>query len=151
MPNPFDWNSLTTAPNSGDVLQPFAVIYAFIFVAGFVISTYLYYRPWTRPVGQRYRRKSVIMAMGIAMWVFGIGVFFFLIRLLQIDPLTFGRPIWMWLSVLAALLLMVVIALGSRGARKATEEQLTGKYGTRRRGHVQLRESRPIRRRNTTR
>jgi len=151
MPNPFDWKSLTTAPSSGDILQPFAVLYAIVFIAGFVVSTYLYYRPWTRPIGRLYRRKSVIRAMGAAMWVFGIGVFFFLIRLLQIDPLTFGRPFWMWLSVIAVVVLAVAIGIGSKGARKATDERLASKYGARRRGNVQVSAPRPVRRRNSTR
>ena len=41
----------------------------------------------------------------IGLIVFGLGLFFFLIRLLQINPLSFGLRIWLWLSLLAAGLL----------------------------------------------
>jgi hypothetical protein len=118
MPNPFDWDYLTTPPASGEVLDAFAVIYLAVFLVGFVVAAYLYYRPWTRPIGRMFRRRAVIKATGVAMWVFGIGLFFFLIRLLQIDPFTFGRPIWMWLSVLAVIGLAVWIGLGWNEARR---------------------------------
>jgi hypothetical protein len=35
------------------------------------------------------------------LFVFGIGLFFFLIRMLQINPFNFGMRIWLWLSLLA--------------------------------------------------
>jgi hypothetical protein len=40
----------------------------------------------------------------IGLFVFGIGLFFFLIRMLQINPFTFGLRIWLWVSFLAFLI-----------------------------------------------
>jgi hypothetical protein len=103
MPNPFDWDYLTTPPASGDVLDAWTIIFLAFFLVGFVFAAYTYYRPWTKPFGRLFRRRAVMKVCNIAMWIFGAGLFFFLIRLLQINPLTFGEPIWLWLCFLAAL------------------------------------------------
>ncbi|MBA2248075.1 MAG: hypothetical protein H0W23_08095 [Chloroflexia bacterium] len=120
MTNPFDWDYLTTPPTSGEVLGPFSTLYLVIFATGFIAAAYLYYRPWTKPVGTYVRRKTVRKASNMALWVFGTGMFFFLVRMLQINPFTFGERIWMYLSFAALLLLLSVFALRFRAARKAT-------------------------------
>src|SRR5262249_25448606 len=51
---------------------------------------------------------------GWAMTVFGLGLFFFAIRWLQIDPLSFGMRIWLWLSWLALLVLAGLVAYDVR-------------------------------------
>lgn len=114
MPNPFDWDYLTTPPTSDEVLDVFSIIYFVVFLVGFVAAAYVYYRPWTKPFGRIFRRKAVKRACNIAMWVFGVGLFFFLIRLLQINPLSFGEPIWMWLSVLAVVVMTIWFAIAAR-------------------------------------
>lgn len=150
MQNPFDWEYLTTPPASGDVFDAFTIVYLALFLAGFVIAAYLYYRPWTKPFGKLFRRRAVIKATGIAMWIFGIGMFFFLIRLLQINPLTFGEPFWMWLSFLAILVLFAWIGLSWTGARKARMSQpgLTQPHA-RRAAPLTQQAKRPVRRKTT--
>jgi hypothetical protein len=152
MPNSFDWDELTTPPTSGDVLEPFAVAYLVLFLLGFIAAAYLYYRPWTQPFGRWFRRRAVIRAANIAMWVFGTGLFFFLIRLLQIDPLTFGRPIWMWLSVLAVVALVILIALSWGRARADAEAgRDSARAGRRRAAGAGPTANRPVRRKSTLR
>jgi uncharacterized membrane protein len=129
MPNPFDWDYLTSQPASDDVLDAFTIIYAVVFILGFVASAYLYYRPWTKPFGRMFRRKAVIAASGLAMWVFGIGFFFFLIRLLQINPLTLGEPIWMWLSILAVIGMGILVALNWRRSQASGQGASRGRTG----------------------
>jgi hypothetical protein len=46
-----------------------------------------------------------------ALLVFGAGLFFFVVRALQINPFTFAMRFWMWLTVLGLLVLIVLIAL----------------------------------------
>lgn len=121
MPNPLSWDYLTTQPASGDVLDGFTIVYAALMLLGFVVSAYLYYRPWTKPFGTMFRRRSVLKATTIGMWVFGIGLFFFLIRLLQINPFTFGEPIWMWLSLLAVVALLVMIGMSWNSSRVSAQ------------------------------
>ncbi len=153
MPNPFDWDYLTTMPASGDVLDAFTIIYVVVFLGGFVAAAYLNSRPWTKPFGSMFRRKSVRRASGVAMWVFGIGFFFFLIRLLQINPISFGNPIWMWLSVLALVVMAVWIGLSWSSARKAAATASAAQTAHARRGKpvVTQQTRRPVKRTTTLR
>ena len=129
MPNPFSWDYLTTQPASDDVLDGFTIVYAAVMLLGFVVAAYLHYRPWTKPFGTMFRRRSVLRATTIAMWVSGIGLFFFLIRLLQINPFTFGEPIWMWLSLLAVVALLVMIGASWNSSRVAAQTPQVGSRG----------------------
>ena len=119
MPNPFSWSYLTTQPASDDVLDGFTIVYAIVMLVGFIIAAYVHYRPWTKPFGRMFRRRAVLRATLLAMWVFGTGLFFFLIRLLQINPFSFGEPIWMWLSLLAVVVLVGLIAISWNSSRTA--------------------------------
>ena len=129
MPNPFSWEYLTTQPATDDVLDGFTIVYAAVMILGFVIAAYVHYRPWTRPFGKLFRRRSVIRATTFAMWIFGTGLFFFLIRLLQINPFTFGEPIWMWLSLLAVAILFVVIGMSWNSSRAAAQASSVDRRG----------------------
>ena len=130
MPNPLTWDHLTTQPASDEVLNGFAIVYAAVMLLGFVVAAYLHYRPWTKPFGKLFRRRSVLHATFVAMWVFGTGLFFFLIRLLQINPFSFGEPIWMWLSLLAVVVMFVIIGMSwnsSRAAAHASQVDARGR------------------------
>jgi len=152
MPNPFDWDYLTTPPVSDDVLDAFTVLYFAVFVVGFVLAAYLYYRPRTQPFGRLLKRRAVVKVTGIAMWVFGAGLFFFLIRLLQIDPFTFGRPIWMWLSVLALLGLVAWIAVSWPSFKRIPADDAIVHSQHTRRGVPQANTARrPVRRKSSLR
>lgn len=153
MPNPFDWDYLTTTPASGDVLNAFAIMYAVVFLGGFIAASYLNSRPWTKPFGSMFRRKAVKKASGVAMWVFGVGFFFFLIRLLQINPISFGNPIWMWLSVLALIVMVAWIGMSWTSARKAAAADAAARTTHTRRGKplIQQQARRPVRRSTTLR
>lgn len=151
MTNPFDWEYLTSAPVAGEILGPFSALFLLVFGGGFITAAYLYYRPWTRPVGDYIRRKTVRKASSIALWVFGTGLFFFLIRLLQINPFTFGQRIWIYLCFLAFLIMTLVFAARFRSAR---EEKLMAQraQATNRRRTPQVKPvSRPVRRRTHAR
>lgn len=127
MVNPLDWDYLSEAPTGNEVLGPFSLVYMVIFGGGFLVASYVYYRPWTRPLGQWVRRKTVRKASSAAVWVFGIGLFFLLIRLLQINPFTFGNRIWMYLCLLALIILLAYFALGYRQAvARTTAERAQG-------------------------
>lgn len=150
MPNPFDWGYLTSPPDSTNVLNAFSIIYLLVFLSGFVIASYVYYRPWTQPFGRLYRRTTVKRACTIAMWVFGAGLFFFLIRIVQINPLTLGQPIWMWLSIVALVAMIIWFAYVARNEPRPAA--IVGPGGHTRHGapHVSP-TKRPVRRDRTTR
>lgn len=151
MKNPFDWDYLTTAPTSGEILGPYSTLYLIIFGLGFIVSAYLYYRPWTRPVGTYVRRKTVRRASNIALWIFGTGMFFFLVRLLQINPFTFGERIWMYLSFAAFVVLFAVFAMRFNAARKATIAERRAIASSKRRAARANPVKRPVRRRTQVR
>lgn len=153
MPNPFDWDYLTTAPASDDVLDAFTILYVVVFLGGFVAAVYLNSRPWTKPFGTMFRRTAVRKASNMAMWVFGAGFFFFLIRLLQINPLSFGNPIWMWLSVLAVLVMIGWIVFSWSSARKAAAMEAAARTAHGRRGAAPTRQQarRPVKRTSSLR
>ena len=153
MPNPFDWGYLTSEPASSDVFDAFTIVYLVVFLGGFVVSAYLNSHPWTKPFGRMFRRKAVRKAAGLAMWVFGVGLFFFLIRLLQINPLTFGEPLWMWLSVVALIAMIAWIVFSWSTARKAVTTAAAAQAAHGRRGKplTQPQTRRPVRRTTTLR
>ena len=101
MDNPFSWDYLTTTPGSNEVFGPFAIGYLIIFLAGFIIS-FVAYAGWAdkrvkHPVIRRMSHRWAGWALGL----FSTGLFFFVIRILQINPFTFGQRIWLLLCLLA--------------------------------------------------
>jgi type VI protein secretion system component VasK len=50
----------------------------------------------------------------ILMWIAIVGYFFFIVRWLQINPFSFGNRIWLFLTLLALLLSMILIWLQVR-------------------------------------
>jgi hypothetical protein len=111
MPNPFSWDYLNTVPPSNDVVDGWSILMLIVFGGGFLIASLAFYRPGMPPFRGRFRRKAVQFAAGVALWIFGAGLFFFLIQLLQIDPFTFGRRIWMFLVLLVTIGYVVVIGV----------------------------------------
>lgn len=110
MANPFSAGYMTTMPGPSQVFGPFAIVFLIIFGAGFVISIFLYNDGARRYTNHSLKRRTLRRGSGIAMAVFGIGLFFFGVRLLQINPFTFGERIWLWLSFLAFLVMMAFFA-----------------------------------------
>ncbi|CAA9560139.1 MAG: hypothetical protein AVDCRST_MAG43-1892 [uncultured Thermomicrobiales bacterium] len=151
MRNPFDWDYLTSTPVAGEIFGPFSALFLLLFAAGFIAAAYLYYRPWTRPVGTYFRRKTVRKASTIALWVFGTGLFFFLIRLLQINPFTFGQRIWIYLCFLAFLGMASLFAARFRQAREERLNVLRAQANDRRRAPLVKPVRRPVRRRTHAR
>jgi drug/metabolite transporter (DMT)-like permease len=151
MRNPFDWDYLTSAPVPGEIFGPFSALFLLLFASGFIAAAYVYYHPWVRPVGEYVRRTTARRAASIALWVFGAGLFFFLVRLLQINPFTFGERIWLYLCLLAFLVMMTVFALRFRTARKDRLRAIRLQAMTGRRRPVTAPVSRPVRRRTQLR
>ncbi len=106
MDNPFSWDYMKTVPGPDEVFGPFSIVYLILFVVGFVLSIVVY-NGWAKkqfkdPVLHRFARKWA----GIAIVIFGLGLFFFLIRWLQINPFGLARRYWLWLSLLALIVLV---------------------------------------------
>lgn len=104
MENPFSWDYLTTAPGASDTFDPFSVTYLIVFVLGLVGSMILYNRPTMLSARRLLRRQHVRFWASVFMWIFGLGLFFFVVRWLQINPFGFGERLWLYLSLLAAII-----------------------------------------------
>jgi len=101
MDNPFSWDYLTTVPDTDDVFSPFFVVFLILFGVGFLVSIGLYNNLGNRFTAHPLTRRALLRFSGIAMTVFGVGLFFCGIELLQINPLSFGMRLWLWLTFLA--------------------------------------------------
>lgn len=110
MDNPFSWDYLTTTPGSNEVFGPFAVIFLVVFGLGFIASTVIYSGGAKSLIPDPVIRRMARRWSGWAMTVFGLGLFFFAIRWLQINPLSFGMRIWLWLSWVALALFVAYVA-----------------------------------------
>lgn len=107
MDNPSNWDYMKTVPGPDEVFGPFSIAYLILFIVGFVAAIVVY-NGWAK---QRFH-DAVVHRMarkwaGIAIVIFGLGLFFFLIRWLQINPFGFARRYWLWLSLLALVALAV--------------------------------------------
>lgn len=101
------WSWLKTPPAVGDVLDLFGVTCLIIFGFGFVVSAFL------GGSGVDFLNRNAILRNGIrhwshvGLWLFGSGLFFFAIRALQVNPLSFGEPIWLVGNLIALLVAAV--------------------------------------------
>jgi hypothetical protein len=128
MDSPFSWDYLTTVPGPNEVFGPFAVAFLILFAAGFILSIVIY-NDWAR----RWFKDPVLHRMakrwaGIGLIIFSLGLFFFLIRWLQINPFDLGMRIWLWLSQLSLLALVAYMIYDYKAhyaaARAAYEDRV---------------------------
>jgi hypothetical protein len=148
MDNPFSWDYLTTVPGQDEVFGPFSVLFAIVFGLGFLAASFYATRPWAPPLGGRFKKRFVARSATIVAWITGIGLFFFLIRILQINPLSFGMRIWLWLSLVALALAFGWFAVQAREARRSNVPAVGSKSSQRTVNQaVTHRRPRPVRRR----
>lgn len=107
------WNTLTSVPEAGDVFNVFAVVSMVVFGVVFLASAVYSARPWTPPLGNVYSRRFIRHSATILGWVAGIGLFFLLIRLLQINPITFGLPIWTLITLVVIIIALIYVGITS--------------------------------------
>ena len=106
MNNPFSWEYMTTAVGTEDVFDLFGTVCLVLFAVGFLVALYLYNDGGRRLTPHPLKRRLLRRAGAIATGVCGAGLFFFGIRALQFPFLTFELPIWLWLTLLTALVMV---------------------------------------------
>ncbi len=103
MPKPWSWDYLNHVPGADEIWGPYSTGFLIVFLLGFSFVTFLYNDGGrylaSEPIRRRYLRKYA----GFLLIPLTLGLFFFGVRLLQIDPFTFGRRIWLYLSLLGLL------------------------------------------------
>ena len=161
MSNPVSWDYLKTVPGPNEVFGPLAIVYLVFFCAGFVFALLIYNNQAKQlfanpPMFRLFRRWS-----GWALSVFAAGLFFFLIRALQINPFTLAMRFWMWATMFGLFVIFVLMVLDYRKhykrelaeweARKQREEHLRPltTVGNRKQAQAAIAASsgRPVRRR----
>lgn len=119
-----DW--LTTRPSPDVANHWLALLSLALFALGVVAAGYLSSRPGSPPFRGNFTREFVRTATTLVGSICGVGLFFGIIRLLQIDPATLGRPIWImltWVALIAAIALLVSKAPADRQLRQARRQR----------------------------
>ena len=111
MDNPISWDYLSTVPGPNEVFGPLAILYLVVFVAGFLLSLAVYNNQGKKLFPNPIMFRLVRRWAGWASVAFGAGIFFFLIRALQINPFTFAMRFWMWATVLALMAVFFLLAV----------------------------------------
>ena len=109
MDNPISWDYLSTVPGPNEVFGPLAILYLVFFVVGFVVSLAVYNNQGKKLFPNPVIFRLVRRWAGWTSVIFGAGIFFFLIRALQINPFTFAMRFWMWVTVLALGVVFVLL------------------------------------------
>lgn len=97
------WESLTTRPASTNLLDGLAVGSLVVFTITFlaIAALAIWPRRWRlhRHLGRiRYGRW-----LSIGAWLASFGLLFLIIRFIELDPFTLGRPIWLVVTMLGIL------------------------------------------------
>jgi len=144
MTNPFSWERLTTPPPTEEIFNPASLAYLLLFAVGFVAAAILSgnasHRLFQHPVTRRMVRRDA----AIALWVFGLGLFFFGVRALGINPFSFGAPIWLWLCLLAVVVMLAYFVYYAR--RVQPRRMLAYQQSATKRHYLQPRAKAPSRR-----
>lgn len=120
-----DW--LFDRPSPDQANHWLALLSLTLFAIGIVATGVLSTRPSLPPFGRKYTHKFVVRACTIVGWICGVGLFFGIMRMLQIDPATFGRPIWIvltWVALIAAVGWLIYTAPADREQRRVNDYRL---------------------------
>lgn len=104
-----------------------AILSLAVFSAGLIAAGVLSSRPDLPPFGKKQTSTFVRKACTVVGWIAGLGLLFGIIRLLQIDPATLGRPIWIvlaWIALIAAIAYFSSIAGADRELRTQRTREL---------------------------
>lgn len=119
-----DW--LTTRPSPDVANHWLALLSLALFALGVIAAGIINTRPWLPPFNSKYTRQFVSLATSVVGAICGAGLFFGIMRLLQIDPATLGRPIWIvltWIALVAAVGWLITRAPADRELRRARQQR----------------------------
>lgn len=120
-----DW--LFERPSADSANHWLALLSLAVFAVGLIAAGVLSSRPDLPPFGKQQTRAFVRKACTTVGWICGLGLLFGIIRVLQIDPATLGRPIWIllaWIALIAAIAYFTSIAGADRDLRAQRSKEL---------------------------
>ncbi len=134
MENPFSWDYLTTAPDSSETFGPLSVTTLAVFIVGLVLAIALYNRPTVLSSRRLLRRATARFWGSVFIWISIFGLFFFIVRWLQINPFSFGERLWLFLTILAALIAVGIMlwqirTMAPRISSEATQARIDRQRG----------------------
>lgn len=117
----FSWEHLTTRPASAESLDELTVgsliVFAILFLALATLAV------WPRRWGLQRRLGRIRYGrwLSVGAWIAAFGLMDLIVRLMQIDPFTLGRPIWQLIAMLAMLVWVLALAWMIRGEPSRVE------------------------------
>lgn len=114
MGNAFSWEHLTSVPRPDEVFTPASALFLVVCAIGLLAGYTLYSRPgimWSRHL---LRLRTARRWGSILLWICSLGIFFFVVGWLQINPFTLGERIWLYLTALALIVAVALLALDIR-------------------------------------
>lgn len=124
MGDAFSWDYLTSVPRSDEVFTPFTTVLLALWIIALLVGFVLYSRPGIMWARRLLRVRTARRWGAILLWIGSLGIFFFTVGWLQINPFTLGTRIWLYLTALALVFAVVLIAVDIRiESRVLTREQ----------------------------
>ena len=106
MTNPFNWDYLTAPVEETAVWGPFSVAFVLFFAVGLFTALFFSYDAPQRLENRRLLLRTIQRGTWIAIPVFTLGLFFFLMRFLQVSALGLHMRIWLYLFALIAIIML---------------------------------------------
>ncbi|HUG15197.1 MAG TPA: hypothetical protein VMM78_09280 [Thermomicrobiales bacterium] len=100
MENPFSWDYLTAPIRETSTFGPLSVVYLVLFGVTFLGCAFVFIDAQRRFADHKLRRDMFRSGANVLMWITGVGLFFFAVRYMRFELLTFERRIWMYLTFL---------------------------------------------------
>lgn len=100
MTNPFSWDYLTAPIRETETFGPLSIIYVVLFGLTFLCCAFVYIDARNRFADHKLRRDTLRTGANILMWITAIGLFFFAVRYMRFELLSFERRIWMYMTFL---------------------------------------------------
>jgi hypothetical protein len=98
--NPISWDYLTASIRETATWGPLSVIYVGLMVVTLLGSVFIYLDATKRFENHKLKRDTARTGTQIMMWISAIALFFFAIRYMRFEFLSFERRIWMYFMFL---------------------------------------------------
>ncbi|HEV2527799.1 MAG TPA: hypothetical protein VGT61_05015 [Thermomicrobiales bacterium] len=142
MPRFWSWDYLNHRPNEDEMFGPFSTAYLVVFLLLFFATVFLYNEGGRYLTEDPVRRKYLRKYAGFLLIPVTLALFFFSFRILQIDPFTFGRRIWLYLALLGTI---GVLAYAAQDIRRHYQRDVAAQQRIQTRGRYAATSRRALR------